>query len=421
MKQDDLFHSPFFIKFCDRYVYLDISDIDWQDWHWQMAKSIKIYPFTKNKIEKFKELLDVLELSNDSRWKDAPDSELEKILNVWAVDLSPYLINQLWRLKKQGFESWFKQMINWLLPTRQRLAFYQKQPRFREGMGTEERKKSAYSGLPWVMSRLYDNRVILRVASVCPVSCQFCFRQHDVANHPELQAKINQGISEAIDYIQRWNKDNPRRCINDVILSGGDPLSLSDDNLKKIINKIGEIKGVEIIRIDTKFPACLPQRITDDFVKYLGNISREKVVIMNIHFTHPGELSSEVSKACFKLNQAGVILGAHTPLLKNINDNRETLKILFQNLLFMRVRPYYLIQYIQTPGANHFQVSPQKGLELIKYIESEISGPAQPHYILYTPDGGGKVHLQPQYLVEERPDGWVIDTWQGRNFYPRLE
>ncbi len=418
MKHTGLLYQKFFINFTNKYIYNTISNRDWQNWRWQMANSIKIYPFTKNKVKKFKDLLNVLELNHDEKWQDMSDSDLEKILKIWAVDLSPHLINQLWRLKKQGFESWFNQMINWLLPTSQRLSFYKKQPEFREGMGTEERKKKAYTNLPWTISRLYDNRVILRVSSICPVSCQFCFRQHDVANHPELQIRINQGIIEAIDYIQEWNKNNPTKPINDVILSGGDPLSLSDENLKNILDKIKKIKGIEIIRIDTKFPACLPQRITTDLVEYLQKLGKEKTVIMNIHFTHPGELCREVEQVCIKLNQAGIILGAHTPLLKGVNDDRETLKIFFQNLLFMRVRPYYLIQYIHTPGANHFQVPVEKGLELIKYLEAEISGPAQPHYILYTTDGGGKVHLLPQYLKKKTKDGYILDTWQGESFYP---
>lgn len=394
-------------QFQGRISFTDVPEKDWGDWRWQKRNAITIYPGDKDKGKKYRKLLTELGLPSDFD---------ERLLSLWAINLSPHTINQLLRLKQQGYKEWFNQMTRWLIPSSERLVGSERLSEFeREGMGTTPRHKTAYPDLPWCMKRLYNNRVIVMLSSICPVACQFCFRQHDVAEHHELEGRLRKGISESLAYVSNWNRSNPDKVINDVIFSGGDPLSLSDDILIEILRKFKAIEGVKLLRIDTKYPVAVPQRITDKLVKRLKEF---QPLIVNIHFTHQGEICAEVKRACDSLVEAGIMLGSHTPLLRGINDDRETLKTLFWNLLLIRVRAFYLIQHIDTPGTEQFRVSVEKGLELIKYLESELSGPAQPHYILYTIGGGGKVHLQPIYLKEKLKGGWLVDTWQGVEFYP---
>jgi lysine 2,3-aminomutase len=204
--------------------------------------------------------------------------------------------------------------------------------------------------------------------------------------------------------------------IRDVILSGGDPLTLPLERLEYILNRLRNISHVEIIRIGTKVPVVLPQRITEELTSML---KKYHPVYMSIHFTHPNELTAEVAQATSLLANAGIPLGSQTVLLKGINDNVETMKKLVTGLLKIRVRPYYLYQCDPILGSGHFRTPVSKGLEIIKGLRGFISGYAIPTYVVDAPGGGGKIPLLPNYISSHSEEGLKLNNFEGKTFlYP---
>ena len=260
------------------------------------------------------------------------------------------------------------------------------------------------SPVPTVIHR-YPDRVIFYVSGNCASYCRFCTRKRKVGC-------ASQGVSfrelrEGIDYIA----DNSQ--IRDVIFSGGDPLLLPDSVLEDLLARIHAIPHVEIIRIGTRIPVTLPQRITDSLCAML---KKYHPLYLNTHFNHPRELTVEATEACGRLADAGIVLGNQTVLLRGVNGDRETLRDLFCGLLKMRIRPYYLHQMDLTRGTSHFRTSISDGLEIMKSLRGPVSGLALPHYVVDLPGGKGKVPLVSQQLTRcgdrvkiEAADGTVIE------------
>jgi lysine 2,3-aminomutase len=223
------------------------------------------------------------------------------------------------------------------------------------------------------------------------------------------QASIDEGLA----YIQ----DNAQ--IREVILSGGDPLILSERRLGYILSGVKRAPHVRRVRFDTKIFTMVPQRITDDLV----NLLREYMPCFLIgHFTHPYELSVEAETACARLIDRGIPVFAHTPLLQGVNDDEITLVTLFEKLVDLRIKPYYLIHFIPTKWTEHFRVSIDRGLHLIKHIQAHCDGLAVPMYIAYLPQAGGKVPITPQYMVASSSDGIFFQSFDGRTIlYPEQE
>ncbi|NTW46407.1 MAG: hypothetical protein HGB18_05195 [Candidatus Moranbacteria bacterium] len=238
---------------------------------------------------------------------------------------------------------------------------------------------------PWTIRRLYPDRVILIVSLSCAGICRYCFRKSESGHTRHIH------LAPALDYIRAWNTSREPK-IRDVILSGGDPLSLSDTKLDEILTEVWSISGVECVRLDTKYPVTRPKRIT----KRLLDILDGRVNIVTVHATHPAEISEEMSDACRRMARRGIVLRSHTPLLRGINDNRETLKRLFWDLFSKcGVTPLYAIQFVETPGAAHFRIPLSESFELMRGMQNELSGPAVPNFIIYLPDGGGKYDIGP--------------------------
>jgi lysine 2,3-aminomutase len=193
--------------------------------------------------------------------------------------------------------------------------------------------------------------------------------------------------------------------IRDVILSGGDPLMLKDRELEEILKALRTIPHLEIVRIGTRVPGTLPQRITR---RLCNMLKKYHPLYMNIHFIHPREVTPEVAAACGKLADAGIPLGSQTVLLKGINDDPEVLKELFQKLLAIRVKPYYLYQADIVRGADHFRTPVEAGLEIIRAVQGHTSGMAVPHYVIDAPGGGGKIPILPNDIVLEMNEKEVI-------------
>ncbi len=225
-----------------------------------------------------------------------------------------------------------------------------------------------------------------------------------------LKDKKHYGIKaweRSIEYIR--NNSNVR----DVIISGGDPLTLPDKHLEFLLSSIRAIPHVDIIRIGSKVPVVMPQRITTNLVKML---KKYHPLYMSIHFTHPDEITEEVSEACKRIADAGIVMGSQTVLLKGVNDNVETMKSLIHNLLKIRVRPYYLYQCDPIPGSSHFRTPVTKGLEIIQGLRGFTSGYAIPHYVIDAPGGGGKIPLIPEYYQGREGDNVILKNFEGKTY-----
>lgn len=260
----------------------------------------------------------------------------------------------------------------------------------------------------------YPDRVLFLATDFCSVNCRYCTRSR-ILHEEETINRCNKShkdyLNEGIDYI----KNHPE--IRDVLLSGGDPLTLTDDIIEYLLSEIRKIKHVEIIRIGTKAPVVLPMRITDELADI---IKKYHPVYMSIHFTHPAEITKEVAVACNKLADAGIPLGSQTVLLKGVNDNPDTIKSLYRKLLSIRVRPYYLYQCDPIIGSKHFRTSIKTGLDIIRGLRGHTSGYAVPHYVIDAPGGGGKIPILPDYYQGEDDEYIYLKNYEDKIFkYPK--
>ena len=218
----------------------------------------------------------------------------------------------------------------------------------------------------------------------------------------------------------RWEKAmayiESSPSVRDVLLSGGDPLTMSDESLEWLLSRLRKIRHVEILRIGTKAPVVLPQRITQGLTRML---KRYHPLWMSIHFTHPDELTPEVAHACGSLADAGIPLGSQTVLLSGVNDDVGTMKALLHGLLKLRVRPYYLYQCDPIPGSAHFRTPVERGLEMIEGLRGHTTGYAVPSYVIDAPGGGGKIPLIPEYVIGREGSDLLLRNYEGRVFrYP---
>jgi lysine 2,3-aminomutase len=217
-------------------------------------------------------------------------------------------------------------------------------------------------------------------------------------------------IDAGVDYVRHT------KAVREVVLSGGDPLMLDDERLAKLLEAIRAIDHVRLIRIHSRMPCTLPQRITDDLVHVLKAFSP---LYLNVHFNHPDEITERASAALARLADAGIPLGSQTVLLAGVNDDAAVMHRLMEMLLVRRVRPYYLHQLDRVDGTAHFRVSPETGLAIMRRLRGRLSGMGVPHYMVDLPGGGGKVPLTPEYVVEKHADHWIVRNFTGERFvYP---
>jgi lysine 2,3-aminomutase len=219
---------------------------------------------------------------------------------------------------------------------------------------------------------------------------------------------FNRDWEQAINYIRQHTE------IRDVLISGGDPLTMPTPMLKNLLTELRHIPHVEIIRIGTKVPVVLPQRITPELTRMLKQFHP---LMISIHFMHPSELTPETAQACTRLADAGIPLGSQTVLLKDINDDVETMKKLMLGLLKIRVRPYYLYQCDPIPGSAHFRTPVSKGIEIIRGLRGFTSGYAVPNFVIDAPGGGGKIPLIPDYFQGRTDKEMILKNYEGKIFY----
>lgn len=257
------------------------------------------------------------------------------------------------------------------------------------------------------LTHKYPDRVLFLVSSQCAMYCRFCNRKRKVGK-PSMVTR--ETIREGLLYIRHTKE------VRDVLLSGGDPLLLSDEELYRILSSLRSISHVEILRIGTRVPCTLPQRVTPQLTELLKGFHP---LFINTHFNHPAEITPMSARACQRLADAGIPLGCQTVLLRGINDHPGIMKELMQKLLSVRVRPYYLFQADLARGTAHFWTPLKNGLEIIAALQGHTSGLCIPHFVIDLPGGGGKIPLLPRYILEESPDALLLENHMGSRIrYP---
>ena len=318
---------------------------------------------------------------------DLDRQKLEKITGKFPFLVNPYYFSLI---KKKG-----DGIYNQCIPDEKELLG--KGDLMSDPLGEE-----AHSPAPCIVHR-YEDRCLLLVSNVCAMYCRFCTRKRKF----EVPMCVDRDkVREGIEYIRRTPS------IHDVLITGGDPLLLSDDLLEEYLREVSAIDHVDYIRIGTRVPCVLPRRITAKLVKML---KKYHPLYMNMHFNHPSEITEESAKALKRLADAGIVLGSQTVLLKGVNDDPLILQELMRKLLKCRVKPYYLFHADLVFGTEHFRVPIKKGLEIMDFLRNNTSGMAIPHYALDLPCGGGKVQLLPDHEVSRK--GRIITY---RNFCGQL-
>lgn len=246
----------------------------------------------------------------------------------------------------------------------------------------------------------YPDRVLFYTTHNCPVYCRHCTRKRKVAD-PTTAADKDQ-IELSLAYVEKHPE------VRDIVFSGGDPLSLSDDRIDYILGRLRALPHVEMFRMGTRNLVTLPQRVTDDFCKMLR---KHQPVFVNTHFNHPKECTAEAVEACRKLADAGCVLGNQMVLLKGVNDDWRIVKELNHRLLLMRVRPYYIYQCDLAQGISHFRTPVEVGLNIIENLRGHTSGLAVPTFVIDGPGGGGKIPLQPNYVVKHEGKKWQLRNY----------
>jgi len=262
--------------------------------------------------------------------------------------------------------------------------------------------EDAHMPVPGLVHR-YPDRVLFLVNETCSVYCRYCTRSRIVGS-----GKHQVDYSAVYEYL----RNHPE--VRDVLISGGDPLIMSDDKLEGIIRNLRAIPHIEIVRVGSKVPVVLPQRITDDLVSML---KQYHPFYMSIHFLHPDEITPEVTQACNRLADAGIPTFSQTVLLKGVNDDPAVMKRLMQKLLMLRVRPYYIYQCDPVQGTSHFRTRLDDGLAIMQSLRGHTTGYAIPTYVVDAPGGGGKIPVNPDTIVSRTPNRTTLRNFQGHTYH----
>jgi len=253
----------------------------------------------------------------------------------------------------------------------------------------------------------YPDRVLFWVSNQCAMYCRFCMRKRRIGMADRVSEAV---MDRAFSYIHDHTK------VREVVLSGGDPLLLENDALKRILTTLRKISHVEVIRIHTRTPCTLPQRIERPLTEMLKTFHP---VYINIHFNHPDEITPQAARACALLADAGIALGSQSVLLKGVNDDPRTMGRLMRALLRIRVKPYYLHHADPVRSTGHFRTSIQKGLDIMRSLRGRLSGMCVPQYMIDLPEGGGKIPLLPEYVKTRSCGEIIVENYQGRAYrYP---
>jgi lysine 2,3-aminomutase len=365
--------GPLSRAFRKRY-FPEVDSAQWNDWRWQ----------ARSRIRSLAELERIFVLSDDER-----DAVLRHEGSL-PLGITPYYASLMAR------EDSTEPLRRTHIPVG---SEYLKVP----GEADDPLGEDGHTAVPGLVHR-YPDRVLFLATGFCSTYCRYCTRSRMVGEAGGEYSFSRPQWEEALNYIAAHPE------IRDVLISGGDPLTLSDERLDYLLGRLRAIKHVEFVRLGTKVPVVLPMRVTRALVRVL---KKHHPLWMSLHFTHPSELTPEVTEATARLADAGIPLGSQTVLLKGINDEVGTLKGLFHGLLTRRVRPYYLYQCDPISGSSHFRTSVDKGLEIIEGLRGHTTGYAVPTYVIDAPGGGGKIPLVPDYVVGREGDDLLLRNFEG--------
>lgn len=348
------------------------TEEQWNDWHWQISHRIT----TAEELRKYIDLLP----EEEAVFKDDKFS--------FRLAITPYYLSLIDESNPND-------------PVR-----LQSIPRIEESFISESDMSDPLhedtdSPVPGLTHR-YPDRALLLLTDQCSMYCRHCTRRRK-AGETDAPMPFEQ-IEKAIEYIAKTKE------IRDVILSGGDPLTLSDELMDKIIGKISKIDHVDIIRIGSRMPVVCPQRITDSLINVL---KKYPPIWLNTHFNHTDEFTPESRKAVAKLADNGIVLGNQSVLLARINDQVDVMKNLVHTLVKNRIRPYYIYQCDLSLGISHFRTPVSKGIEIMESLRGHTSGLCQPMFVVDAPGGGGKIPVMPNYVLSMAPNRWILRNYEG--------
>ena len=353
-------------------LWKDVSDEEWNDWHWQV----------RNRIATIEQLKQVIEIS------DEEEKNLEQCLQTFRMAITPYYASLMdptdrsCPVRKQA------------VPTA--LELHHSGSDMADPL--HEDVDSPVEGL----THRYPDRVLLLVTDQCSMYCRHCTRRRMAGGKDEARSRDQ--ISEAIDYIRRTP------AVRDVLISGGDGLLIGDSLIEDILKELRSIEHVELIRFGSRAPVVMPQRITSELCDMLA---KYHPIFLNTHFNHPREINEISRAACERLANAGIPLGNQSVLLAGVNDCPQLLKKLSHELLKIRVKPYYLYQCDLSQGIEHFRTSVSAGVEAVENLRGHTTGMGVPTFVVDAPGGGGKIPVMPQYLVSQSPNRVVLRNFEG--------
>lgn len=356
----------------------DVPPEDWNNWRWQL----------KNRITSQKQLEAFIKLTDEERAGCAQAGQ------KLSLAITPYFFNLIDPADPAD-------------PVRRQVVPQGAEQQIAPEEMLDPVGEDEHQPVKGIVHR-YPDRVLFLVTDRCAAYCRYCTRSRLVSNaqdynfHPELET--------GLEYI----RNTPQ--VRDVLLSGGDPLLLSDNKLDYLLGELRKIPHVEFIRIGSRIPVFLPQRVTPELCDIFR---RHGPVWMSIHVNHPNECTLELREACERLAFAGVPLGNQSVLLKGVNNDADTMRSLIHRLLMMRVRPYYLYQCDLITGSAHLRTDPREGIEIIRALRGHTTGYALPQFVIDAPGGGGKIPLNPDYVESISEEAIVLRNYEGRRFrYP---
>ncbi len=362
-----------------RYTFFgNIPDTLWNDWRWQF----------RNRISRVEQLAQFLPLSTKEQ------AQLRLVTMRYPLCVTPYYLSLINPddpddpIRKQAVPSTMEMTMG--------------------SMGLDDPlDEKGDTVVPGLVHR-YSDRVLLVLTNICPTLCRHCTRKREWRSGGWVRLPAE--VEAMLDYVRR------HRTVRDIIISGGDPLTLSTRRLEDIISRIRKIKHVEIIRIGTRFPVVLPQRIDNELC---GMLAKYGPIWLNTHFNHVREITPEAAEACDRLLRSGVPVNNQTVLLRGINDSVAAQTKLCHGLLRIKVRPYYLFQTDEVQGTEHLRTSVETGIKIIEGMRGHTSGLAIPTFVIDLPQGGGKVPLQPDYVLAQTKDELVLRNYQGNVYHYR--
>lgn len=356
-------------------IWKDVAQKDWDNWIWQQQKRVK----SMEQLEK------VVNVTPDEHEAFTKSNEMFNmgITPYYASLMDPNDPNCPIRLQS--------------VPGKGELNITENDM---EDPLAEERDMP----VPGVTHR-YPDRVLFYTTHNCPVYCRHCTRKRKVSDPSSSAA--NKQLEDSLAYIEKT------KSIRDVVISGGDSLSNSDERLEYILSRLRAMDHIEVFRIGTRNLVTLPHRVTDAFANMLR---KYHPVFVHTHFNHPKECTQEAFDACAKLADAGCVINNQMVLLKGVNDDPKIVKELNHKLLMMRVRPYYIFQCDMSQGISHFRTPVAKGIEIIENLRGWTSGMAVPHYVIDAPGGGGKIPILPKYVMKHEGKQWTLRNYKNQEY-----